>query len=67
MKGSDAQAEAAQAARAIHMLGGVLERIDPVTLPGIPDERALVIIRKAKPTPALYPRPAGKPRTSPLL
>ena len=66
MKGSDAQVESDQAARAIRTLGGALERIEAVTLPGLPDERALVIIRKAKPSPSLYPRAGGKPRTAPL-
>ena len=66
MKGSDARDEARQAARAIHTLGGELERIEPVVLPGLADQRALVIIRKARPSPALYPRQAGKPRSAPL-
>ncbi len=39
---------------------------EPVTLPGIPDARALVVIRKAKASPRLYPRQAGAPRSSPL-
>ncbi len=67
MKGSDAQAEAAQAARAIKLIGGELDRVEPVTLPGAPDQRALVVIRKAKPSPSIYPRPAGKPRSEPFL
>ncbi|MCL4507704.1 MAG: 16S rRNA (guanine(527)-N(7))-methyltransferase RsmG [Chloroflexi bacterium] len=66
MKGSEAQAEAAQAARAIKLLGGELERVDAVALPGVPDQRALVVIRKVRPSPSLYPRPAGKPRSEPI-
>ena len=66
MKGSDARDEARQAARAIRTLGGELERVEPVALPGLADQRALVIIRKARPSPALYPRQAGKPRSAPL-
>ena len=66
MKGSDAEAEIAQAARAIQMLGGALLRTEPVTLPGLPDQRALVVIEKLSPSLRLYPRQAGKPRTSPL-
>jgi 16S rRNA (guanine527-N7)-methyltransferase len=66
MKGSDAQQEAEQARRAIQVLGGALDRIEPVTLPGIPDARALVVIRKVKASPRLYPRQAGAPRSAPL-
>jgi 16S rRNA (guanine527-N7)-methyltransferase len=66
MKGSDAQDEAGKAAKAIRTLGGELERIEPVVLPGVSDQRALVIIRKARPSPAMYPRQAGKPRSAPL-
>jgi 16S rRNA (guanine527-N7)-methyltransferase len=66
MKGSDATAETEQAARAIQLVGGALLRIEPVTLPGLPDQRALVILHKQHPSPRQYPRQAGKPRISPL-
>ncbi len=66
MKGSDVAEEAAQAARAIHILGGELERIETVTLPGLTIPHALVVIRKARPTPPIYPRQGGKPRRAPL-
>ena len=66
MKGSDAQQEATRAERAIQILGGELAQLQPVTLPGVPDQRALVIIRKSKTSPQLYPRQAGKPRSAPL-
>jgi 16S rRNA (guanine527-N7)-methyltransferase len=66
MKGGDAAAEAAQAARAIHTLGGVLNRIEAVSLPGLSDPRALILIDKVRPTPRQYPRQAGKPRSAPL-
>lgn len=66
MKGSDAQAETELAARAIKLCGGELDRIEPVKLPGAPDQRALVVVRKAKPSASIYPRPAGKPRSEPL-
>ena len=66
MKGSDAQAEAEQAARAIKLCGGELDRVEAVTLPGAPDQRALIVIRKAKPCASIYPRTAGKPRSEPL-
>ena len=66
MKGSSAQEEADQASKAIHLLGGVLVGVEPVKLPDVPDERALVIVKKVRPSPSLYPRAAGKPRTAPL-
>jgi 16S rRNA (guanine527-N7)-methyltransferase len=66
MKGSDAASETEQAARGIQTLGGALARIEPVTLPGLTDQRALVVIEKQAPSPHQYPRQAGKPRTSPL-
>jgi 16S rRNA (guanine527-N7)-methyltransferase len=66
MKGSDAQIEVAQATRAITLLGGELERVVAVTLPGVTDQRSLVVIRKVRPSASIYPRPAGKPRSDPL-
>ena len=66
MKGSDAHAEAQQALTAINILGGELVRIIDVKLPGRDDKRALIILRKSRPTPKLYPRQAGGPRKNPL-
>jgi 16S rRNA (guanine527-N7)-methyltransferase len=66
MKGSDAENEAAQAMRAIGILGGRLSRVVPVQLPGLPDKRALIVIEKVSATPPLYPRQGGGPRTAPL-
>ena len=66
MKGAESQAEADRAGKAITTLGGGETFIEPVALPGVPDRRALVVIRKARRTPDLYPRQAGAPRSSPL-
>lgn len=66
MKGGTAEEEARDASRAIHQLGGKLEAITPVTLPGRPDKRALILIRKIAHTPPKYPRQAGAPRNNPL-
>jgi 16S rRNA (guanine527-N7)-methyltransferase len=66
MKGAEAQAEAERAQKAIATLGGGAATIEPVTLPGVPDRRALVIIRKVRLTPDRYPRASGAPRRSPL-
>lgn len=66
MKGSEAEAEAEQATHAIGKLGGRLNRVEQVALPGLPDKRALIVIDKVAPTAALYPRPGGAPRNAPL-
>ena len=67
MKGSDAENEAAQAMRAIGVLGGRLSRVEPVQLPGLPDKRAIIVIEKVSPTLPIYPRQGGAPRTSPVV
>jgi len=66
MKGSDAPAEAARAAGAIARLGGALSAVEPVSLPGRDERRALILISKVHPTPQPYPRRGGAPRKSPL-
>ena len=66
MKGSDAHAEAQEALTAIIILGGELVRIIDVKLPNRDDKRALIVLRKSRPTPKLYPRQAGGPRKNPL-
>lgn len=66
MKGSDADAEAAQAGRAIAALGGAPARVVEVRLPGREERRALIVVDKLKPTPKQYPRQAGAPRKAPL-
>ena len=67
MKGSDAEAEAAQAENAIRTLGGKLNRVVPVVLPGLPDKRSLIVIDKIAPTPVAYPRQGGMPRLAPIF
>ena len=66
MKGAEAQTEAERAQKAITTLGGDAAGVEPVALPGAPDRRALIIIRKIRPTPDRYPRPSGAPRAAPL-
>ncbi len=66
MKGL-AAGEAAEAARAIHLLGGKLKAVHEFILPGTEMKRAVIIIEKVRPTPAAYPRKAGKPEQQPLL
>lgn len=66
-KGETAPREAQEAARALQILGGKLEKIEPVELPGIAETRHLVVIRKVAATPARYPRRPGMPAKKPLV
>jgi len=66
-KGEAGAAEAWQAGRAITLLGGELRRVLPVELPGLPEDRSLVLIEKVGPTPKTYPRRPGIPNKRPLV
>lgn len=66
MKGESAPAEAHAADRATHLLGGKLRRLAPITLPGVVDERYLVVIDKVAATPSQYPRHVGVPAKKPI-
>ncbi len=65
-KGSSAAQEAQAAGRAIQILGGGPPRIEAVSIPGLADERYLVISEKVRATPAQYPRLPGTPGKKPL-
>jgi 16S rRNA (guanine527-N7)-methyltransferase len=65
-KGEAGAAEAWSAEKAISLLGGELRRVVPVELPGLPEDRSLVVIEKIGPTPERYPRRPGIPRKRPL-
>lgn len=66
-KGENAPAEAQQSQHAIHVLGGNLRQIIPVTIPGVADGRFLVVIDKVAATPKMYPRNTGIPAKKPLV
>ncbi len=61
-----APAEAAAAGPALGVLGGAIQRVVEVNLPGLREPRALVVVGKAAPTPDKYPRRAGVPAKRPL-
>ncbi len=65
-KGEGAPAETHRAASAIRRLGGELEQLIPVELPGIVETRYLVVFKKVAATPPAYPRRPGVPTKSPL-
>ncbi len=65
-KGESGPAEAQSAEKAMKLLGGKLKQLIPVHLPGVADDRYLVLVDKIAATPPKYPRKAGIPMKSPL-
>jgi len=65
-KSAAVEDEIKQAKNACAILGGGMMQVEPITIPGLDAERALVIIEKVKPTPAVYPRRVGLPAKKPL-
>jgi 16S rRNA (guanine527-N7)-methyltransferase len=65
-KGESGPAEAQSAEKAMKILGGKLKQLIPVNLPGVADDRFLVIVDKVAATPKNYPRKAGIPGKTPL-
>ena len=65
-KGESGPAEAQSAEKAIHILGGKLKQLIPVNLPGVADDRYLVLVEKVAATPPKYPRSAGMAAKMPL-
>jgi len=66
MKGESGPAEAQTAEHAMRVLGGHLRQLVPVHLPGVVEERYLVVVDKVAATPANYPRRVGVPAKRPL-
>lgn len=67
MKGETAAAEVNSADYAIRLLGGQVRKMIPVVLPGVADERYLVVIDKIAATPLAFPRKVGIPTKKPLM
>ena len=65
MKGPNVEEEIEKANNALETLGGKIENIEHLKLPG-ELERNILIIRKVKETPKKYPRKAGIPAKQPL-
>jgi 16S rRNA (guanine527-N7)-methyltransferase len=66
MKGEGAPAEVQAAEGAMRLLGGELRQLVPVALPGVEEQRYLVVIEKKAATPERYPRRVGVPAKRPL-
>ncbi len=65
-KGETGPAEAQSAEKAMKLLGGKLRQLIPVNLPGVADDRFLVLVDKVAATPPKYPRNAGMAAKAPL-
>jgi 16S rRNA (guanine527-N7)-methyltransferase len=66
LKGESGPAEAQSAEKAMRLLGGHLKQVIPVSLPGIVEDRYLILVEKSAATPPKYPRKAGMPMKRPL-
>jgi 16S rRNA (guanine527-N7)-methyltransferase len=65
-KGESGPLEVQAAEKAFKLLGGRLRQLIKVELPGVADERYLVVVDKSAATPPGYPRKAGIPSKKPL-
>jgi 16S rRNA (guanine527-N7)-methyltransferase len=65
-KGESGPAEAQSAEKAMKLLGGKLKQLIPVNLPGVADDRYLVLMDKDAATPPKYPRKPGIATKTPL-
>lgn len=66
MKSSRSQEETDQAAKAISLLGGKLERVTDYSIPTTDITHRLLTIRKVSPTPKKYPRRFAQIKKQPL-
>jgi 16S rRNA (guanine527-N7)-methyltransferase len=60
-KGERGPAETHSAENALRLLGGHLRQMIPITLPGVVEERYLILADKISATPEKYPRRTGIP------
>lgn len=67
MKGDQGPFEAQKSGSALAVLGGELEEVKKITLPGVTEDRYLITIEKQAPTPDKYPRRVGIPNKRPLI
>lgn len=66
MKGETAPAETHSASQTIHILGGKLQKLVHIELPGVVEERFIVVVDKIARTPEEYPRRVGVPAKHPI-
>ena len=65
-KGESGPAEAQSAEGAMKLLGGRLKQVMQVNLPGVADDRFLILVEKTAATPPKYPLKPGIPVKTPL-
>ena len=65
-KGETGVAEMQQAENALNVLGGEVEQIEHVELPGVAEPRHIITVRKVAATPPKYPRRPGMAAKRPL-
>ena len=65
-KGESGPVEVQSAEKALNLLGGKLKQLIPVNLPGVAEDRYLVVAEKVAATPPKYPRKPGVPAKQPL-
>ena len=65
-KSDEIDEEIQDATNAIDKLGGMVERIERLILPGGEIKRSFVFVKKLKPTPKAYPRKPGTAAKDPL-
>ena len=65
-KGANGADEAQTSSNAIRLMGGQVKQVLPVVLPGLDDQRFLVVLEKIKPTRAEFPRRTGLPTKQPI-
>ena len=65
-KGGSAPQEFIEARKAIELLGGDAVRFAPVEVPYLDESRYVLLIKKIRHTPDLYPRGQGLARKQPL-
>jgi len=66
LKGAQYEEEIQESKQALQILGGMVEEVRPVILPGLADKRAVIYIRKTKASPKKYPRKPKLAAKNPL-
>ena len=62
----DSDEEIKESRNAVKILGGEIEKVEKYDLPEDFGKRAVIVIKKVKPTPGKYPRGRGLERKKPL-
>ncbi|MFC2661649.1 MAG: 16S rRNA (guanine(527)-N(7))-methyltransferase RsmG [Eubacterium sp.] len=63
-KGSDLEKELSEGKKAVSVLGGEIDRVQPAGVEGM--QHQFVVVKKVKHTPKKYPRKAGTPGKTPI-